>query len=134
LNLPARFFSGGISHYFREDVMKTHLSNWVGKLIVVVAMLALAFSALGVTLASATDANLIGYWAMDDGSGATAADSSDYGHPGALTGGSWSTSHAPTNFANTGSLSLDGSSGQGINTAAPVTSATNNLSMSAWVN
>jgi hypothetical protein len=95
--------------------------------------LALAFSALGVTAAMATDVNLRGYWALDDGSGATAADSSGYGHPGALTGGSWSVSHAPTAFANTGSLSLDGSSGQGIN-ATQVTSTTNNLSMSAWTN
>src|SRR5512137_1013226 len=53
--------------------------------------------------AQAADVNLRGYWALDDGSGTTAADSSGYGYTGTLTGGSWSSAHAPTTFANTGS-------------------------------
>lgn len=96
-------------------------------------IIALFFSAMEVSPVKAAEPNLVGYWALNDGSGATAADSSGYGHPGALTGGSWSAAHAPTGFANSGSLSLDGSSGQGIN-ATQVTAVTNNLSMSAWVN
>jgi uncharacterized repeat protein (TIGR02543 family) len=77
----------------------------------------------------AADANLRGYWALDGNTN----DSSGYGYNGTLTGGSWSASHAPTSFANSGSLSLDGSSGQGVNTAAVVTTAANNVSLSAWV-
>ena len=98
----------------------------------ILVILAMFLSTLGITPVMAAG-NLVGYWTLDDGSGATAADSSGYGHPGILTGGDWSASHAPTPFANTGSLSLNGISGQGIN-AAQVTSATDNLTLSAWTN
>ena len=123
---------------FLEAVMSIRLNqvfstSFFFRLRLVLVLLIWLTTMIWATPARALDPNLTGYWALDDGSGATAADSSGYGHPGALTGGSWSASHAPTAFANSGSLSLDGSAGQGIN-ATQVTATTNNLSMSAWVN
>jgi len=46
--------------------------------------------ALGLALtstASAADPSLVGWWRLDDGSGDTALDSSDYGNHGTLNGG-----------------------------------------------
>jgi LPXTG-site transpeptidase (sortase) family protein len=81
------------------------------------------------TPARAVESALAGYWKLDG----NATDSSNYSHNGTLTGGSWSASHAPTGFINTGALSLTGADGQGV-TMSLVTTATNNLSISAWVN
>ena len=107
-------------------------SSFKKRLVTTLGLLVLTFGAASITPARAAG-NLVGYWTLDDGIGATVADSSGYGHPGVLTGGGWSASHAPTAFANSGSLSLNASSGQGIN-APQVTTATDNLSMSIWAN
>ncbi|MFN8595649.1 MAG: choice-of-anchor D domain-containing protein [Anaerolineae bacterium] len=80
------------------------------------------------------DVGRVGYWPLDDGSGTTAVDASGRNHPGTLTGGTWSEMHAATSdFPNSGALRLTGINGQGL-TLARVTTATNNLSLLAWVN
>ena len=60
---------------------------------------------LAITLTNSAQADLVGWWKFDEGSGGTAADSSGYGNDGTLEGSAdWDAG----NFGN--SVSLDGSS------------------------
>ena len=69
-----------------------------------------------------------GAWALNDGAGLVANDSSGNGNPATLSsvGATWSTAHG-------GSLSLDGASGY-AQTSGPVVNTAQNYSVSAWVN
>ena len=44
---------------------------------------------LGLVLTSAADAELVGWWKLDDGSGTVAVDSSGYGRDGTITNATW---------------------------------------------
>lgn len=44
---------------------------------------------LGLILTSAADAELVGWWKLDDGSGTVAADSSGYGRDGTIINATW---------------------------------------------
>jgi hypothetical protein len=46
---------------------------------------------LGLVLTSAADAELVGWWKLDDGSGTVAVDSSGYGRDGTITNATWDT-------------------------------------------
>lgn len=55
-----------------------------------------------------TDANLTGYWTMDEGSGSIANDSTTPNNVGTLSGATWTNAAAPLSFNNPSALSFDG--------------------------
>jgi hypothetical protein len=81
--------------------------------------------------------HLVGYWALDEGSGSTAADSSDYGHDGTLDGISppiFTTDVPPAiQFDNDYALEFDG---DGYVEVPPYTKLASDkeLTLAAWVN
>ena len=82
-----------------------------------------------------TTSGLVGYWKLDEASGATAADNSGYGNAGTL-GGGYSRTSGPSaiSFTNPSALTLNGTSGNvalGIN-GLPAHDAIQ--SFSVWVN
>ncbi len=78
---------------------------------------------------AATSPTLTGHWTFDEGSGATAADSSGGGHPLSLEGGAaWG-----PGVVGPSALSVDGN-GQDAAAAGPVIDTTQSFTVSAWVN
>ena len=77
-----------------------------------------------------------GYWKLDDGSGATAVDSSANGYDGTLINSpTWSSDTPSTHFNNTNSLSFDRADSDYV--AIPDTTEVDSLqqlSLSTWVN
>ncbi len=75
-----------------------------------------------------TMTGLAGWWKLDDNTGTNAADSSGNNHPGTLTNGpTWTSGH------NGGyAVSFDGVDDVVV-TSTPVTTVTDNVSLSAWV-
>jgi YVTN family beta-propeller protein len=57
-----------------------------------------------------TDDGLVGYWPMDEGSGATTTDASGNGNPITLNNAIWAHSYAPVQFINPSALDLDSTS------------------------
>jgi hypothetical protein len=53
--------------------------------------LASAVILLGLVLTGAAEAELVGWWKLDEGAGTVAADSSGYGHDGTITDATWET-------------------------------------------
>ena len=88
-------------------------------------VLALAASVL---VATAAQAELVGHWAMDEGTGPTAFDSSTYGNDGTISGASWAAGklgggldfNSATDIVNSGSHSS--------------LNITGTLTLAAWVN
>jgi hypothetical protein len=79
---------------------------------------------------------LIGYWKLDEGSGASTVDASGMGNDGVLTSTSWITSSLPTaiNFKNNAGLSFNGTTSYvTVGTAGlPANNAAQTIA--AWVN
>lgn len=81
---------------------------------IVSACIVAIFALISITAAVSPDkarasSSLVGYWKFDESSGTSAADSSGNSNTATLTNGAtFSTQHATTSFANTGSVALDG--------------------------
>ena len=87
------------------------------------------FLTLALTCAAWAQDGLIGYWQFDEGQGATAADSTDFGNHGTIDGGSWA-----TGFDGSGSaLSLSGSGFVDCGNLAG-NGPTDALTLAAWIN
>jgi VCBS repeat-containing protein len=82
------------------------------------------------------DTGLLGYWKFDEGSGTTAADSSDYHNNGTLSGGAaFTTTAAPiTYYADPGSLRVSSvTTGVVTVTNSAVNRLTNNFTAMGWI-
>ncbi|MEY9965362.1 alpha-L-arabinofuranosidase [Streptacidiphilus sp. MAP12-16] len=85
------------------------------------------------TLATATPAaaapTLAGHWALDEGSGSSAADSSGIGHTGTVgAGASWTAGQVGAH-----ALTLNGTSSGNVDVPGPVVDTSQSFSVSAWV-
>ncbi|MGA2756189.1 MAG: LamG domain-containing protein, partial [Solirubrobacteraceae bacterium] len=93
------------------------------------ALLGGVFAIVATTQAAVTLPALAGHWAMDEGSGATTADSSGNGNTATLgTGASWSSGPggAPA-------IALNGSSAANMTIAKAVVDTSQSFTVSAWV-
>ncbi|MHC4147015.1 MAG: LamG domain-containing protein, partial [Planctomycetota bacterium] len=69
--------------------------------------LASAVILLGLVLTSAAEAELVGWWKLDDGSGTVAVDSSGYGRDGTITNATWEAGKFGTALAFDGTAYVD---------------------------
>lgn len=77
---------------------------------------------------------VVGYWKLDEGSGAAAADASASGYDGTLVGDTaWSSDVPPTHFANARSLSFDGSGDYVDIPGTPVLDDLQRFTLATWV-
>lgn len=73
-------------------------------------------------------ADLVGYWRFDEGAGATAGDSSDYGNTGAISGATWTAGKV------SGALSFDGVDDRvAASASASLSLSTNRVTVAGWV-
>ena len=81
------------------------------------------------------DANLIGYWKFDEGSGTTAADSSTYHNNGTLSGGAvFTTTVAPiTSYADLSALNTVTTTGLVTVPNSAINRLTNNFTVMGWI-
>ncbi|YCM44660.1 LamG domain-containing protein [Verrucomicrobiaceae bacterium 227] len=82
-------------------------------------------------LTSSAGAALIGHWAFDEGSGATAADSSGLGNDGTITGATWGSDATRANY-----IVMSGAAGSVVdpNVTLPAMTSTNNFTWAFWAN
>src|SRR3989344_2745661 len=78
---------------------------------------------------AATTNGLIGYWNFDEGSGATANDTSDSGNNGTITGATWTTGKVGS-----GALSFNGTSAHVNAGSASNLDDLTSFTYSAWIN
>ena len=91
-----------------------------------------SFSALAVAglLTMPTQAALIGHWAFDEGTGATAADSSGGGNDGAISNATWGSDATRDSY-----LSFNGTTSVvDPSVSLPVMTSTNDFTWAVWVN
>jgi hypothetical protein len=88
-------------------------------------------AASAITVLGSANAALIGHWAFDEGTGATAADSSGNGNDGAIVGGTWGSDATRASY-----IIMDGVSGSVVdpNVTLPAMSSTNNFTWAFWAN
>lgn len=85
---------------------------------------------IAATFATSANAQLIGHWAFDEGTGTTAADSSGGGNDGSITDGIWGSDATRSSF-----LEFNGTTSVVDPTfSLPVMSATNDFTWALWVN
>ena len=83
---------------------------------------------LGLVLTSAAQADLVGWWRLDDGSGTTVSDSSTNGNDGTFAG----TPEWVTDGKVDGALEFDG--GDSVNVAGAADIQPESLTLMTWVN
>ncbi len=91
------------------------------------AEVAKLYSSGQTTLKKVSEQGLVGYWALNDGAGSIAGDSSGQNNHGTITGATW------TNGKRGGALSFNGiSDGVDVGNASSLTNLTADVTLSAW--
>lgn len=91
----------------------------------------LAATLAAVTFIGSANADLIGHWPFDEGTGTIAADSSPAGNDGVITNGTWGSDATRASY-----ISFDGSAGSLMDPSVtlPAMSATTDFTWAFWAN